>query len=103
MTVVWLSEKRKRPRRYTRSMSGRAAAIIQPVARNEAAATRYTESLTVAANSLRRFSLKSRAKKGRDACPVACPRTAIGTANRHRSEEHTSELQSRLHLVCRLL
>src|SRR2546429_6636610 len=24
-------------------------------------------------------------------------------ANRHRSEEHTSELQSRLHLVCRLL
>src|SRR2546429_5653698 len=23
--------------------------------------------------------------------------------NRHRSEEHTSELQSRLHLVCRLL
>src|SRR5256884_6669028 len=25
------------------------------------------------------------------------------TAHRHRSEEHTSELQSRLHLVCRLL
>src|SRR5687768_17825596 len=24
-------------------------------------------------------------------------------ATRHRSEEHTSELQSRLHLVCRLL
>src|SRR3989449_5269212 len=24
-------------------------------------------------------------------------------ANEHRSEEHTSELQSRLHLVCRLL
>src|SRR2546429_6107670 len=24
-------------------------------------------------------------------------------ADRHRSEEHTSELQSRLHLVCRLL
>src|SRR2546429_1486592 len=28
--------------------------------------------------------------------PSAC-------ATRHRSEEHTSELQSRLHLVCRLL
>src|SRR2546422_1718206 len=27
----------------------------------------------------------------------------IGTATVHRSEEHTSELQSRLHLVCRLL
>src|SRR2546422_7899927 len=28
--------------------------------------------------------------------------TAVGHAQ-HRSEEHTSELQSRLHLVCRLL
>src|ERR1041385_9559312 len=27
----------------------------------------------------------------------------IWTSARHRSEEHTSELQSRLHLVCRLL
>src|SRR3989449_4326987 len=26
-----------------------------------------------------------------------------GGAHHHRSEEHTSELQSRLHLVCRLL
>src|SRR2546422_5507213 len=37
------------------------------------------------------------------------PRRSDGTARRHRpaaparSEEHTSELQSRLHLVCRLL
>src|SRR2546422_5919709 len=29
---------------------------------------------------------------------------AVGaTGDQHRSEEHTSELQSRLHLVCRLL
>src|SRR2546422_5310997 len=28
---------------------------------------------------------------------------AIGAALAYRSEEHTSELQSRLHLVCRLL
>src|SRR2546429_3597640 len=27
----------------------------------------------------------------------------VNPAGRHRSEEHTSELQSRLHLVCRLL
>src|SRR3989449_1159687 len=27
----------------------------------------------------------------------------VGGADPHRSEEHTSELQSRLHLVCRLL
>src|SRR2546422_3047587 len=30
-------------------------------------------------------------------------REAAGHAEVHRSEEHTSELQSRLHLVCRLL
>src|SRR2546422_7514765 len=30
-------------------------------------------------------------------------RAAEGVDVRHRSEEHTSELQSRLHLVCRLL
>src|SRR2546422_4298473 len=29
--------------------------------------------------------------------------TGDGTTGKHRSEEHTSELQSRLHLVCRLL
>src|SRR2546429_1543762 len=36
---------------------------------------------------------------------VRRPRTAlVGTVlSDHRSEEHTSELQSRLHLVCRLL
>src|SRR2546429_9379940 len=38
------------------------------------------------------------------ACPgaVSCGLT-ISTENPMRSEEHTSELQSRLHLVCRLL
>src|SRR2546429_5829312 len=30
-------------------------------------------------------------------------RGPFGPHDRHRSEEHTSELQSRLHLVCRLL
>src|SRR2546429_3146164 len=33
-------------------------------------------------------------------CPVTYSRT---TWARHRSEEHTSELQSRLHIVCRLM
>src|SRR3989449_4341502 len=32
-----------------------------------------------------------------------CHRRQNATAGAHRSEEHTSELQSRLHLVCRLL
>src|SRR2546422_8343869 len=34
---------------------------------------------------------------------LARPLCATGSAERPRSEEHTSELQSRLHLVCRLL
>src|SRR2546422_6325577 len=36
-------------------------------------------------------------------CAPALPGTICPTAIRPRSEEHTSELQSRLHLVCRLL
>src|SRR5687768_18088999 len=34
---------------------------------------------------------------------VGLPEAAARRARRARSEEHTSELQSRLHLVCRLL
>src|SRR2546429_2269227 len=34
---------------------------------------------------------------------VQPPRQLVESSWRHRSEEHTSELQSRLHLVCRLL
>src|SRR5687768_18141984 len=38
-------------------------------------------------------------------CPARCRgwRDPARRARRRRSEEHTSELQSRLHLVCRLL
>src|SRR5216684_9160601 len=45
-----------------------------------------------------------------DALPISWPPCSAATSSRHtssvpprRSEEHTSELQSRLHLVCRLL
>src|SRR2546422_6442889 len=31
------------------------------------------------------------------------PRRRVSSSSKSRSEEHTSELQSRLHLVCRLL
>ena len=58
-----------------------AAAVIHAVDKNDAAETRYTESLTVPANSFSFFSLNSLAKKGNDACPVAWPNTAMGTAN----------------------
>src|SRR3989442_10453615 len=45
-----------------------------------------------------------RCPRSQGACPGSqVPRTASSRGNRLRSEEHTSELQSRPHLVCRLL
>src|SRR2546429_6442506 len=41
--------------------------------------------------------------QGRRIGGLSSPETSSSTARRVRSEEHTSELQSRLHLVCRLL
>src|SRR2546422_5064713 len=38
-----------------------------------------------------------------DSVPTRCPCSAAKVRSANRSEEHTSELQSRLHLVCRLL
>src|SRR5947209_16639559 len=35
--------------------------------------------------------------------PAAAPQPGLGRGDRPRSEEHTSELQSRQYLVCRLL
>src|SRR6185503_3422311 len=40
---------------------------------------------------------------GKRGCRSRSARTPIRPAKSERSEEHTSELQSRLHLVCRLL
>src|SRR2546429_4226934 len=40
---------------------------------------------------------------GAGAGAIVCARVVPDSANSDRSEEHTSELQSRLHLVCRLL
>src|SRR2546429_4790278 len=45
------------------------------------------------------YSRVSRAKPS----PRPSPKVGEGGKLYHRSEEHTSELQSRLHLVCRLL
>src|SRR2546429_3705058 len=47
-----------------------------------------------------------RSSSGLGGKPRRCLQTALfrpGCASKTRSEEHTSELQSRLHLVCRLL
>src|SRR2546422_5818742 len=44
-----------------------------------------------------------RLRRGRSALGGLAHLHHAGSARRSRSEEHTSELQSRLHLVCRLL
>src|SRR2546422_8450202 len=51
-----------------------------------------------------RIGLRERGLAGRDALRLF-PRSRLAQVRleRLRSEEHTSELQSRLHLVCRLL
>src|SRR5205809_1703913 len=51
--------------------------------------------------SLRRTWSGSRRRCG--SCRSKIFRTSADSQKRRRSEEHTSELQSRLHLVCRLL
>src|SRR5205809_4870010 len=57
----------------------------------------------MSATSLRSVSWTSRAVIGAG-CPERLALVAtIGAPKAARSEEHTSELQSRLHLVCRLL
>src|SRR2546429_5098235 len=54
--------------------------------------------------SPKKFS-KSSAQKSSSPTPIIfiCARATSWSASLARSEEHTSELQSRLHLVCRLL
>src|SRR2546422_4508586 len=62
-------------------------------------------------------ALNIRVDRGQELVPEQCQQTAADSGHNHylvvplefseifkiRSEEHTSELQSRLHLVCRLL
>src|SRR2546422_4040535 len=49
-----------------------------------------------------RYNMFPAAEVNGDAAPGGSQGTALAAMER-RSEEHTSELQSRLHLVCRLL
>src|SRR2546422_5083453 len=51
----------------------------------------------------RRVSGSARRRRGPVSSPWPRQRFPLAQGSRVRSEEHTSELQSRLHLVCRLL
>src|SRR2546429_1891618 len=70
----------------------------------------YTTLFRSAGNVLRRGDRRGRDARDRGEGPViteTTPKTThaitVTVNGRERSEEHTSELQSRLHLVCRLL
>src|SRR2546422_7187170 len=49
------------------------------------------------------YSRKSRVHPGRSGGAALASNVSVTSSPGARSEEHTSELQSRLHLVCRLL
>src|SRR3989449_5933313 len=76
----------------------KAAADFAPPAELVARMTKYNESLTKAGVLLGLDGLQPPAKGTRVSFSGGKPKVTDG-----RSEEHTSELQSRLHLVCRLL
>src|SRR5690606_35157812 len=80
----------------------RAQALV-----DEAPADRRIENFRLAAESDVRFRYHERRARHRfhAACDddTALPTTDCARGERHRSEEHTSELQSREKLVCRLL
>src|SRR2546422_1980517 len=56
------------------------------------------DALPICSSLLPRMRTNSRSSSDLSTAPESTPRTSST-----RSEEHTSELQSRLHLVCRLL
>src|SRR3712207_7233566 len=63
----------------------------------------YTLSLHDALPIWRTGAQSTRLGRRRPGRPAPCPRRARDSRSWRRSEEHTSELQSRQYLVCRLL
>src|SRR5260370_32172986 len=63
----------------------------------------YTTLFRSARRRCRRRAARSAARRDCSAPPGASARAAAAAGSAGRSEEHTSELQSHLNLVCRLL
>src|SRR2546429_3125552 len=59
--------------------------------------------LQVRSSALRTKGKRCACSRQAAALPIGSAAACLEQAQRFRSEEHTSELQSRLHLVCRLL
>src|SRR5437870_1118892 len=101
-------------RRPDRHRADRAPAPLEPAADREAAGPRTHAALRAPHDRSRSPALRQPDRRGagpdRSAPGADPPLVRAGTAGRarsaaraYRSEEHTSELQSRGHLVCRLL
>src|SRR2546429_2683593 len=63
----------------------------------------YVEAATGRAGRTARDRIAARLASEDECAALGMERPAAVLVVKHRSEEHTSELQSRLHLVCRLL
>src|SRR3989449_2406802 len=61
------------------------------------------DALPICAGRVPDRTLSSRQARQRGGGPLSAELQAPARGQGYRSEEHTSELQSRLHLVCRLL
>src|SRR5579859_3498929 len=70
-----------RPPTKSRSTRGSPSETIADATRIPRQATLDTESATWVANSKRFFCAQRLAKKGMDAAPAACARTAMGAVN----------------------
>src|SRR5256884_3380842 len=78
----------------------RGLATVSPLpVRRRCTAGAFDEAWETRQDQERSSGVRFDGDKDRSCKPAACGRAA----HRKRSEEHTSELQSRLHLVCRLL
>src|SRR6266498_956077 len=92
-----------------RSRAPRSPAALRP---DDATAPPHRQAPAQRTRARRRGSARASAPRSRRPAPAgaaagACPRARVGRPasdlSLARSEEHTSELQSRPHLVCRLL
>src|SRR3989449_7463806 len=82
--------------RQSEERAGKCRANLEERARGHTTTGRRSDSDGTSRQSVTKQSRKSQSWRRHGALARCCGRSS-------RSEEHTSELQSRLHLVCRLL
>src|SRR2546422_7066065 len=92
-----------RPRAPPRAGSKAVPTTVTAPARRHAARRSVRRAHSLGSHQIAEKSATSLSKKSRSRSSGASANASDTPAAAMRSEEHTSELQSRLHLVCRLL